>query len=272
MDPAKYTEQLATLAVAYLPKVALAIVFLVFGWFLARVASSRIARVLRAREVDPSLVPFLETLANTLLKAAVVVSAAGMVGIEMTSFVAILGAMGLAVGMALSGTLQNFAGGVILLMFRPFKVGDFIEAQGYSGTVREIRIFNTRMTTPDNKTIIIPNSPLSTGSLINYSAEPTRRVDFVFGIGYQDDIDRARSCIADIIAEDGRALPEPEPMIVVGELGDSSVNLTVRVWVNADDYWPLYFNVLERVKKTFDREGISIPFPQSEVHMRTVSD
>ena len=269
MDFEKLIDELPGLAAAYLPRLALAIIALVFGWVLAGVLSRGLGKALRKRELDESLVPFLESLAGALFKAAVLVSVAGMVGIEMTSFIAILGAMGLAIGMALSGTLQNFAGGVMILLFKPFRVGDVIEAQGHMGSVREIRIFDTRMTTPDNKTIFIPNAPLSTGSLVNYSLEPTRRVDFVFGIGYEDDIDKARALITGLIQNDDRALREPEHLIVVGELADSSVNLTVRVWVEADDYWPVYFDLTEAVKKTFDREGISIPYPQSEVHMRS---
>jgi small conductance mechanosensitive channel len=191
----------------------------------------------------------------------------GMIGIEMTSFIAILGAAGLAFGMALSGTLQNFAGGVIILVFKPYKVGDYIEAAGYAGSVTEIRIFNTILKTPDNKVIIIPNSSLAGNSMTNYSAEPTRRVDFKFGIGYQDDIDKAKSVLKRLADADERILKDPAVFIAVSEMADSSVNLIVRAWVETANYWPVYFDMTEKVKKTFDAEGISIPFPQRDVHI-----
>ena len=190
-----------------------------------------------------------------------------MIGIETTSFIAVLGAAGLAIGLALQGSLSNFAGGVLVLMFRPYKVGDFIDAQGVMGTVHEIQIFNTILKTPDNKVIIVPNGAISNGIITNFSMEATRRVDFVFGIGYSDDIAKAKATIERLISEDGRALSDPEPQIVVSELADSSVNITTRVWVNASDYWGLFFDLTEKVKLTFDQEGISIPFPQRDVHV-----
>ncbi len=166
-----------------------------------------------------------------------------------------------------SGTLQNFAGGVILIIFKPFKAGDFIDAQGYMGTVKEIQIFNTILKTPDNKTIIIPNGGLSTGSMTNFSTEPQRRVDFTFGIGYSDDIDKAKSVISGLIDADSRILKDPAPFIAVSELADSSVNFVVRVWADAGNYWGIFFDMTENVKKAFDKEGISIPFPQTDVHV-----
>lgn len=193
-----------------------------------------------------------------------------MLGVEMTSFVAILAAAGLAVGMALSGTLQNFAGGVMLIIFKPFKVGDVIDAQGYIGSVKEIQIFNTILKTPDNKTIIIPNGGLATSSMTNFSTEATRRVDFTFGIGYDDDIDKSRAVIEGLIKADSRIFTDPAPVIVVSELADSSVNFTVRVWANSGDYWGIFFDLTEQVKKAFDKEGISIPYPQTDVHVHTV--
>ncbi|MCK5454683.1 MAG: mechanosensitive ion channel, partial [Calditrichia bacterium] len=169
--------------------------------------------------------------------------------------------------LSLQGSLANFAGGVLILLFKPFKVGDFIETQGYLGVVHSIQIFNTVLKTPDNKRIIIPNGPVSSGSLTNFSAETQRRVDMVFGIGYQDDIAKAKKVLNGLINEDQRILKEPEPLVVVSELGDSSVNLTVRVWVNSADYWGVYFDMQENVKLTFDKEGLSIPFPQRDVHL-----
>ncbi|CAG0911834.1 unnamed protein product, partial [Cyprideis torosa] len=178
-----------------------------------------------------------------------------MLGVEMTSFIAILGAAGLAVGMALSGTLQNFAGGVVILLFKPYRVDDFIEAQGYTGVVKEIQIFTTILLTPDNKTVIIPNGSLATGSLINYSAEPTRRVDFSYGIAYGDSVQKAREIIMGVIATDDRILKDPEPFIGLGELADSSVNLSTRVWVKTEDYWGVFFTMNEKVYEALDQGG-----------------
>ena len=190
-----------------------------------------------------------------------------MLGVQMTSFVAILGAAGLAVGMALSGMLSNFAGGVMILIFKPFKAGDFIEAQGHMGTVSEIQIFNTILLTPDNKTIIIPNGGLSTGSMTNFSTEPQRRVDMTFGIGYGDDTAKAREVMMGLINADDRILKDPEPFVAVSELADSSVNFVVRVWCNAADYWGIYFDMQEKIYNTFNTEGLNIPFPQMDVHV-----
>jgi len=178
-----------------------------------------------------------------------------------------LGAAGLAVGLALSGTLQNFAGGAMILLFKPFKVGDVIEAQGFIGKVSEIQIFNTILKTPDNKTIIIPNGGLATSSMTNYTTEPTRRVDWTFGIGYGDDVDKAKEVIKGLCDQDPRILKDPELFIAVSALADSSVNFAVRAWVNADDYWNVFFEMNEKVYKSFDREGLNIPFPQMDVHL-----
>jgi small conductance mechanosensitive channel len=190
-----------------------------------------------------------------------------MLGIAMTSFIAILGAAGLAVGMALSGTLQNFAGGVMILLFKPFKVGDFIEAQGFMGSVKEIQIFVTILTTGDNKTIIIPNVGLSNGSMINFSTQENRRVDWVFGIGYGDDVNKAKGIIREILESDERVMKDPAVFIALGAMADSSVNLTVRAWVNATDYWGVFFDTNEKVYNDFNAGGINIPFPQMDVHV-----
>lgn len=249
------------------PKVLYALIALVIGLWVIKAIVRILDKTLKVRNVDDSLKGFLRSFIALLLKTLLVVSVISMIGIQMTSFVAILGAAGLAVGMALSGMLQNFAGGVMILMFKPFKVGDYIDAQGHAGSVKEIQIFNTILKTPDNKTIIIPNGGLSTGSMINFSAEPTRRVDFVFGIGYSDDIDKARSVIFEVINENDKIMQDPEPFVAVGELGDSSVNFTVRVWSDLADYWDVFFYMQETIKKRFDKNGISIPFPQSDVHL-----
>lgn len=255
-------------------KVLLALITLVVGWKVAGWIAILVGKNLDKRGVDATVKPFVCTLVATLIKVGVVVTAIETVGVQATSFAAIFAAMGLAVGMALSGTLQNFAGGVMLLIFRPFKVGDVIEAQGFIGCVKEIQIFQTILLTPDNKMIHIPNGKLSNDSMVNYSTMPERRVDFVFGIGYGDSIDKARSVIQSVLAEQSAIITDQEgrePFIKVGELADSSVNFTVRVWVKAPDFWDVHFATIENVKKAFDAEGISIPFPQQDVHMHQVS-
>ena len=266
-DSAQYVETLINLFVVWGPKLAGAILALIIGLWLANTIAGGLSRRMEKSEVDPSLRPFLKSLVSTLLKVLVVVSVLGMVGIQMTSFIAILGAAGLAVGMALSGTLQNFAGGVMILIFKPFKVGDFIEAQGYAGTVNAIQIFNTILKTPDNKTIIIPNGGLSTASMVNYSTEPTRRVDWTFGIAYGDDIDKAKEVLRSLLATNESVLKDPAPFVELAELADSSVNFTVRAWVNAADYWTVHFYMLDMVYRRFAEEGLNIPFPQMDVHL-----
>lgn len=253
--------------VQYGLKLVGAIAALIIGLWVINMVVKQIAGGMKKRNVDPSLVPFLRSILNISLKAALIISIAGMVGIEMTSFVAILGAAALAVGLAMQGTLQNFAGGVMILLLKPYKVGDVIDAAGYVGSVKEIQIFNTILTTPDNKVIIIPNGTLANSSLTNYSTMETRRVDFSFGIDYGDDFRQAKSIIQDLIAADERILKDPAPFARVGELGDSSVNITVRVWVKAADYWDVHFDMIENVKATFDEKGVSFPFPQMDVHL-----
>jgi small conductance mechanosensitive channel len=244
-----------------------ALITLIAGLWVIKVIMGGIKKAMEKQNVEVTLSKFLLSILSIVLKIMLLISVVQMVGIEMTSFVAILAAAGLAVGMALSGTLQNFAGGVMILLFKPFKVGDYISAQGFSGTVNEIQIFNTILKTPDNKTIIIPNGGLATGAMTNFSTEPQRRVDFTFGIGYSDDIDKARNIIKKVISEDSRILNDPEPFVAVSELADSSVNFAVRVWANASDYWGIFFDMNENIKKAFDKEGVSIPFPQRDVHL-----
>lgn len=262
-----YVDKAVELAITEGPQIVLAIVVLIVGlWIIKRVVNV-VNRGLEAGNTDETLAKFLSSLASIVLKALLFISVAGMVGIETTSFIAILGAAGLAIGLALQGTLANFAGGVLVLLFRPYKVGDFVEAQGVAGTVAEIQIFNTVIKTPDNKRIIVPNGAISNGIITNFSAEETRRVDFVFGIGYDDDVAKAKATLMRIVSEDDRVLSDPAPFVELGELADSSVNFTVRVWVNAADYWGVYFATMEKVKIVFDQEGISIPYPQQDVHM-----
>jgi len=261
-------EQAKAMALLYAPKFVLAIVVLIVGFWLAKRIVGFMDKRLEKRGVDPSLRPFLASLLGIGLKMAIVISVLSMVGVEMTSFIAIIGAAGLAVGLALQGSLGNFAGGVLILLFKPFKVGDVIEAQGFLGAVAEIQIFNTIMKTPDNKTIIIPNGKLSNDALTNYSTEELRRVDMTFGVGYSDDLDKTRAALAELVAADARILKDGDqaPAILVAELADSSVNFYVRVWAKGSDYWGVYFDMHEAVKKTFDAKSISIPFPQMDIH------
>jgi small conductance mechanosensitive channel len=262
-----YTDTAIEMLMTYGPKFLLALIVLVLGlWIIKRIVNVT-SKAMERGNAEPTLAKFVASLVSIGLKALLIISVASMIGIETTSFIAILGAAGLAVGLALQGTLANFAGGALILLFRPYKVGDWIAAQGVAGTVYAIQIFNTILKTPDNRTIIIPNGAISNGIITNNSTEPTRRVDFVFGIGYGDDIAQAKGIIDRLVSADERALTDPAHQIVVSELADSSVNLTVRVWVNAADYWGVFFDLTEKVKLAFDEEGVSIPFPQQDVHM-----
>lgn len=272
IDISKYEDKAIELVLTYGPKLILAIITLVVGLWLIKFFTKSISKMLDKRNLDPSLKPFLKSLFNMIMKVLLVITVMSMIGIEMTSFIAILGAAGLAIGMALSGTLQNFAGGVIILIIKPFKVGDFIEAQGFSGTVQAIQIFNTIMKTPNNQVIYVPNGALSTNAITNYSVEDTRRLVQTYGIDYGDDIDKARSIIERIVNSDDRVLKDPAPQVWVEGLGDNSVNLSMRVWSTNSDYWNLHFETIEKVKKEFDKEGISFPFPQRDVHMIPVKE
>ena len=243
------------------------IVVLVLGLWIISHINKWIKKVIVSRDVDATLAPFIKSLISILLKVLLIISVLGMVGIQMTSFIAILGAVGLAVGMALSGTLQNFAGGVIILILRPFKVGEVIEAQGFLGTVKKISIFNTFVNTLDNKLIIIPNGPLSTGPLTNFSAEPLRRVEWKLGIAYGNDAENFKKAILDFIAEDERIMKDEPPFIALSELADSSVKFTVRVWGNSTDYWGVFFDLNEKVYNRFADYKLNIPFPQMAIHL-----
>lgn len=262
-----YTDQAVGYLVEYGPNLLLSLLTLFIGLWLIRLLGKGFTKAMDKANLEVSLKKFLLSLVSILLKVLLVISVVSMLGVQMTSFIALLGAAGLAVGLSLQGSLANFAGGVLILLFKPFKVGDFIDAQGHMGTVRDIQVFNTILKTPDNKTIIIPNGNLSNGSLTNFSTEDTRRVDWVFGIGYGDDLKKAKDILNELIKKDSRILNEPKSMVVVSELGDNSVNLTMRVWANASDYWGVFFDMQENVKLTFDAQGISIPFPQRDVHV-----
>jgi len=248
-------------------RVVAAIATFIIGRWVAMILKRVIVGLMNKSKVEPTLVSFVGNVSYAFLLVFVVLAALGQLGIQTASFVAIIGAAGLAVGLALQGSLANFAAGVLMIIFRPFKVGDFVDAGGVMGTVEDIQIFTTQLKTPDNKTIIVPNSAVTSGSITNFSAKPTRRVDMVFGVSYTDDIDRVKQVISEVLEADDRILKDPAPTIGLAELGDSSVNFAVRPWANAADYWGVFFDTHERMKKRFDAEGISIPFPQRDVHM-----
>ncbi|MCB9362893.1 mechanosensitive ion channel [Candidatus Woesearchaeota archaeon] len=269
IDMQAVMDTATSLVVTYVPKLALAIITLLIGlWVISGMVGMSV-KVMKKKNIDLSLRHFLESLIGIALKVMLVIAVIGMVGVETTSFVAVLAAAGFAIGMALQGSLGNFAGGVLILIFKPYQVGDFIEAQGESGTVSKIEIFNTVLKTPDNKTVIVPNGAMANGNITNYSTEDTRRVDFTFAIGYGDDIKKAEKALTKIASGHKLALKEKgkEPFVRVKELGDSSVNFAVRIWVKQEDYWTVFFDVTEQVKATFDKEKISIPYPQMDVHV-----
>jgi len=251
----------------YAPKLATAIIVLIIGLWVISILNKLFRRLLDKRDIDPTLKPFIQTLISATLKVLLAISVIGMLGVQMTSFIALLGAIGLAIGMALSGTLQNFAGGVMILLFKPFKVGDYIEAQGHDGIVNEIQIFNTILLSLDNKKIIIPNGGLSTGSMVNFTAENTRRVDWTFGIAYGDKVDDAKRVIMELIEADPLILKDPAPFVEVSELADSSVNFAVRAWTKTENYWNVYFPMNENIYNKFNSSGLNIPFPQMDVHV-----
>ena len=262
-----FLAKMIDLGISVGSKILLAIVVFLVGRWIVRRLNKLLAKILEKRHVEASLSTFVKSLVNITLTLLLIIVVIGVLGIETSSFIALFASAGVAIGMALSGTLQNFAGGVMILLFKPFKVGDTIEAQGQSGTVREIQIFNTILATPDNKIIIIPNGGLPTGLMKNYSREATRRVDWEFGIAYGDDYTKAKAVIARLLDADGRVLKDPAYFIALTSLGESSVNIVVRAWVNAGDYWGVYFDMNEKVYKTFAEENLNIPFPQLDVHL-----
>jgi small conductance mechanosensitive channel len=263
----QYQEGLIQLLFDYAPKLVAAIVILIVGFYLIGFFTRSLKKLMKKRDVDPTLVPFLSNIFNVVLKAMVLISVASMVGIQTTSFVAVIGAAGLAIGLAMQGSLSNFAGGVLIIMFRPYRVGDFVEMQGQAGTVHAIQILYTVLKSPDNKTIVIPNSAVMGGTITNYSVEDNRRLDLVFGVSYSDDIKKVKELLTQMAMDDERVIKDPAPFIAIKEMADSSVNFLFRVWVKKEDYWPMTFDMQERVKSTFDKEGISIPFPQRDVHL-----
>lgn len=246
------------------------IIIAVVTYFVGKTLISLVKRMLSGmmerRNVDPAIQSFAKSLANILLMILLAISVVSALGVNTTSFAALLASGGVAVGMALSGNLQNLAGGIVILLFRPFRVGDYIEAQGTGGTVGEIQIFHTILTTPDNKKIYLPNGALSSGNITNYSKEPLRRVDFTVAVEYGEDIDKVRKALKEILDRDERVLQEPTPVIVLGALADSSVNITVRVWVKSENYWNVFFETNETIYNEFNRQGINFPYPQLTIH------
>ena len=270
MDFDKIKEGVVEAASVYGLRVLGAIAILIIGWFLARLLRTIITKVLENRKVDKTLVSFIESVSYVAMMAFVIIAAMSKLGIQTASFVAVIGAAGLAIGLALQGSLSNFAAGVLMIIFKPFKVDDFISGGGEMGVVREIGIFTTTLMSVDNKVLIIPNSKLTTDNITNFTAEDKRRVDLVYGVSYSDDLDKVRKVLEDVISKESRILADPAYTIGVIELADSSVNFAVRPWVKTADYWDVFFSLNETVKKRFDEEGISIPFPQQDVHMHTV--
>lgn len=263
----KYSDMIIPWISNYSLKIISAILVFLIGRWIAKKISKLLSKVLEKNNVDITLIGFLSNILYYTLLIVVLIAVAGQLGINTTSFLTIIGTAGLAVGLALKDSLSNFAAGVMLILFRPFRVGDVVEIGGVTGKVDSITIFTTILNTPDNQRLIIPNGSVTNGVIKNITANSTRRVDLVMGIGYEDDIPKAKKIMTDIVEADGRVLKDPAPTIAVFELADSSVNFVVRPWVKTEDYWDVYFDLTEKIKVTFDQEGISIPFPQSDIHL-----
>ena len=263
----QYIEKFKTVIVDFSPKVLAALAILIFGWMAIQFMTKMIRRVMHKRSIDESLSKFLGSLIGWALKVLLIVTVASKLGIETTSFAAIIGAAGLAIGLALQGALGNFAGGALIILFKPFKIGDLIEAQGEKGVVQDIQIFTTTLTSPTNKRIILPNGALSNGNITNYTAEGKLRVDLTIGVGYDEDIKKTKEVLMEALVSNPQVLNDPAPTVDVSELADSSVNFAVRPWAAVDDYWAVYFGSLERCKNALDAAGIEIPYPhQVEIH------
>ena len=273
MDPNTILEFLknngldSSTLVAFGKNLVIAILIFYVGRFIISLVVGALRKVMQKQEVDKTLETFVCNLVRMVLLVVVIIAAIGALGIQTTSFIAIFGAAGLAVGLALQGSLSNFAAGVLIVLFRPYKVGDFVEAAGIAGVVEQVQILTTVLKTGDNKQIIVPNSQIMDSIITNYSANDTRRVDMVVGVSYDDDLDKVRSTIQELIDAEERILDDPAPTIAVSELADSSVNFVVRPWVKTSDYWGVMFDLTEAIKKRFDQDGISFPFPQQDVHL-----
>lgn len=257
-------------AIPFLTNVVIALGIYIIGKWIAGYVVKLIDKGMELRKMDPALRGFLSAILKSVLTFVIMLVAVEQLGINTTSLLALLGAAGLAVGLALKDSLSNFAAGVMLILFKPFKIGNFVEAGGVAGVVENIEVFNTIFKSGDNKEIIVPNAQIYGGTITNYSARPTRRIDLVIGIGYGDDMKKARDLILEVLAAEARVLKDPEPVVAVSELGDSSVNFVVRPWVATGDYWPTRWAITEAIKESFDANGVSIPFPQQDVHMHTV--
>ncbi len=260
-------ERGVDIGIAFGINIATALAIFLLGKLLIRLVVKGLRKFMRTQEVDPTLETFICNLVRMVLMVVVVIAAIGAIGIETTSFIAIFGAAGLAVGLALQGSLSNFASGVLIVLFRPYRVGDYVEAAGIAGKVEAVQIMTTILKTGDNKQIIVPNSQIMNSIITNYSAKDTRRVDMLIGVSYSDDLDKVKNTLKDLLAADDRVLSEPAALIAVSELAQSSVNLVVRPWVNSADYWGVRFDMTEAIKKRFDKEGLSFPFPQQDVHL-----
>jgi small conductance mechanosensitive channel len=267
LDP----ELINTYLIPWGIRIALALAIFIIGRWIVKAVVRFARRMMGKAQLDDMLVAFLGNILYTALLLVVVIAALDQLGVQTTSLLAVFGAAGLAIGLALKDSLANFSSGVMIIIFRPFKVGDFVEAAGQAGVIEEVRIFSTIMKTGDNREIIIPNSQIYSGPIINVSARPTRRIDMVFGIGYEDDILKAKQLIEAAFADDERILKEPAPAVAMAELADSSVNFNVRPWVKTGDYWAVRADLLERIKLSFDANGISIPYPQQDVHMHNAA-
>ena len=260
-------EKLQVVGLEFGLKLIVAILIFLVGRAIVRMLTNGLRKVMKAKGVDEILESFIGSLVYWALLTFVIIAAINHVGIQTTSLIAIMGAAGLAVGLALQGSLSNFAAGVLIVLFRPYRVGDFVEAAGVSGAVVQVQILTTILKTPDNKQVIVPNSEIMSSIITNYSANDTRRIDLTVGVSYDDDLDKVRATLDEIIAAEERVLAEPACMIAVSELGDSSVNFVVRPWVKTSDYWPVHFDLTETIKKRFDAEGLSFPYPQQDVHV-----
>ncbi len=266
-DLDKLLDKLLDLGLSAGKHILVAAIVFVVGRLLVGLLNRLVGRMLDRQRIEPSVQSFLKSLVNILLTVLLIVSVIGALGVNTTSFAALLASAGVAIGMALSGNLQNFAGGLVVLLFKPYKVGDWIEAQGVQGSVKEIQIFHTLLTTGDNKVVYIPNGSMSTAVVINYSRNDTRRLEWVVGIDYGESIEKATQAIKDVLAADTRILPDPAPFTAVSALADSSVNIVVRVWVKSEDYWAVHYQTINKVYDTFNERGIDFPYPQQTVHI-----
>ncbi len=267
MEIQEVLTRISELSLPFLLNLIAAIVIYIVGKWLAKVISSAIEKLMLKGKVDVALAGFTKNIVKAAILVFAIIAAVGKLGVQTTSFIAIIGAAGLAIGLSLQGTLSNFAAGVMIILFKPFKVGDFIEGGGVLGTVKEIQIFNTILASPDNRKIILPNSKVSGDTITNFSAIDSRRIDLVFGISYGDDMKKAKEVLMEVATSDPRVLKDPAPVVAVSELGDSSVNLVCRPWVKPTDYWAVYFDVTEKGKEALEAAGLSIPFPQRDVHL-----